>query len=52
VPTCEVPVVFDPETAAELLGTLFRGLSGYSVFRNATFLKDKLGQQVGSPSSA
>ena len=24
VPTCEVPVVFDPETAAELLGTLFR----------------------------
>jgi len=49
VPTCEVPVVFDPETAAELLGTLFRGLSGYSVFRNATFLKDKVGQQVGSP---
>jgi PmbA protein len=49
VPTCEVPVVFDPETAAELLGTLFRGLSGYSVFRNATFLKDKLGQAVASP---
>ena len=24
VPTCEVPVVFDPETAAELLGHLFR----------------------------
>jgi len=49
VPTCEVPVVFDPETAAELLGTIFRGLSGYSVFRNATFLKDKVGQQVASP---
>ena len=49
VATCEVPVVFDPETAAELLGTLFRGLSGYSVFRNATFLKDKVGQQVASP---
>ena len=49
VPTCEVPVVFDPETAAELLGTLFRGLSGYSVFRNATFLKDKVGQPVASP---
>lgn len=49
VPTCEVPIVFDPETAAELLGTLFRGLSGYSVFRNATFLKDKLGQPVASP---
>ncbi|HUG54867.1 MAG TPA: metallopeptidase TldD-related protein [Vicinamibacteria bacterium] len=49
VPTCEVPVVFDPETAAELLGILFRALSGYSVFRNATFLKDKLGQAVASP---
>ena len=49
VATCEVPVVFDPETAAELLGILFRALSGYSVFRNATFLKDKLGQQVASP---
>ena len=49
VPTCEVPVVFDPETAGELVGTLFRGLSGYSVFRNATFLKDRVGQQVASP---
>jgi PmbA protein len=49
VATCEVPVVFDPDTADELLGQLFRALSGYSVFRGATFLKDKLGQQVASP---
>jgi len=49
VPTCKVPVVFDPETAAELMGTVFRALSGYSVFRNATFLKDRLGEQVASP---
>jgi PmbA protein len=49
VPTCEVPVVFDPETAAELMGTVFRALSGYSVFRNATFLKDRVGEQVTSP---
>jgi len=47
--TCEAPVVFDPETAAELLGQVFRALSGYSVFRNATFLKDRVGQQVASP---
>jgi PmbA protein len=47
--TCEAPVVFDPETAVELLGQLFRALSGYSVFRNATFLKDRLGEQVASP---
>jgi PmbA protein len=49
VPTCEVPVVFDPETAAELLGHVFSALSGYSVFRNASFLKDRLGETVASP---
>ena len=49
VPTCEVPVVFDPETAADLLGHVFRALSGYSVFRNATFLKDRVGDAVASP---
>ena len=46
VKTAEVPVVFDPDTAAELLGTLFSAMSGYSVFRSATFLRDQLGQQV------
>jgi PmbA protein len=49
VPTCEVPVVFDPETAAEILGHVFRALSGYSVFRNATFLKGRVGEAVASP---
>jgi PmbA protein len=49
VPTCEVPIVFDPETAAEILGHVFRALSGYSVFRNATFLKGRVGETVASP---
>jgi PmbA protein len=49
VATCEVPVVFDPETAAELVSTVFSALSGYAVFRNSTFLKDALGQVVASP---
>jgi PmbA protein len=49
VPTAEVPIVFDPETAAELLGTVFSAMSGYAVFRNATFLKDRLGEEVASP---
>jgi PmbA protein len=48
-PTGEVPVVFDPETAAEILGTLFSAISGYAVFRSATFLKDRLGEEVASP---
>jgi PmbA protein len=49
VPTAEVPVVFDPDTAAEVLGTVYSALSGYAVFRNATFLKDRLGEEVASP---
>jgi len=49
VPTAEAAIVFDPETAAEILGTLFGALSGYAVFRNATFLKDRVGQAVASP---
>jgi PmbA protein len=49
VATCEVPIVFDPETAAEILGNLFSAISGYSVFRNSTFLKDRLGEAVASP---
>jgi PmbA protein len=44
-----VPVVFDPETAGDLLGEIFAALSGYAVFRNSTFLKDSLGQSVASP---
>jgi PmbA protein len=31
------------------MGHVFRALSGYSVFRNATFLKDRLGETVASP---
>jgi len=49
VPTCEVPIVFDPETAVEILGSLFAAVSGYAVFRNATFLEDRLGESVASP---
>jgi PmbA protein len=49
VKTAEVPIVFDPESAAEILGTLFSAISGYAVFRNASFLKDRLGEVVASP---
>ncbi len=49
VKTAMVPVVFDPETAGEILGTLFAAITGYAVFRNATFLQGQLGQQVASP---
>jgi PmbA protein len=49
VATLRAPVVFDPETAAELLGQVFAAMSGYAVYRNATFLKGRLGEAVASP---
>jgi PmbA protein len=49
IATCEVPVIFDPETAADLLGHVFGALSGYAVYRDATFLKGRAGQLVASP---
>ena len=49
VPTCEVPVIFDPLTAPSLLRQLAGCASGYAVYRGATFLAGKLGLRVASP---
>ena len=48
VKTCEVPVVFDPETAASLLRHLTSALSGYSLYKRASFLLGKLGQPIAA----
>ena len=48
IKTGEVPVVFDPETAASLLRNLSSALSGYSLYKGASFLVGKLGTKIGS----
>lgn len=48
VPTCEVAVVFDDVTAPSLLGHLAGCLSGYAVYREASFLAGRLGERVAS----
>lgn len=48
IKTCEVPIVFDPEMAASLLRNLASGLSGYSLYKGASFLMGKLGTKIGS----
>jgi PmbA protein len=48
VKTCECPVVFDPEMAASLLRNLSSALSGYSLYKGASFLIGKLDTQIGS----
>jgi PmbA protein len=46
VPSQKVPVVFDPRVARGLLGHLTGAISGPSIARGTSFLKDKLGQPI------
>ncbi len=48
VATCEVPVIFDPLTAASLWGQLAGLVSGYAVYRGTSYLAGKLGEIVAS----
>jgi PmbA protein len=48
--TVEVPVVFDPETAASLVRSLAVAASGPSLYRGTSFLIGQRGRTVGSPS--
>jgi PmbA protein len=48
VPTCEVPVLFDGITAPSLIGQLASCLNGYSIYRESSFLADRLGEKIAS----
>ena len=48
VSTQEVPVVFDPDTAASLLGSLCSAVSGSTIYRGTSFLVGKLGERVAA----
>jgi PmbA protein len=50
ISTCEVPVIFDPETAAELIGSISACVSGYSVYKGASFMAGRLGRPVAASS--
>jgi len=46
IATCEVPVLFAPEVARGLIGHLLGAVSGSTLYRNASFLKDAAGKQL------
>jgi len=48
VKTVEVPVIFDPETAASLIRALAAAASGPALYRGASFLLNRVGKQVAS----
>jgi PmbA protein len=49
VPTCEAPVVFDPEAARAIIGTLAGCLMGGSIWRRASYLAGRENSPVASP---
>ncbi len=48
VPTQSVPIVFAPEIARSLVGSMFEAANGDSIYRGASFWANKLGEQVAS----
>lgn len=44
--TCQVPVVFDPRVGKSLLGNFLGAISGASIARGTSFLKDSMHQQI------
>jgi PmbA protein len=49
VKTVEVPVVFDPDTAASLVRAIAGAASGPALYRRASFLLDRLGKRIAAP---
>ena len=47
--TAHVPVILDPMVAASMLEHIFEGINGDSVYRGASFLAGKLGEQIAGP---
>ena len=50
VKTVEVPVIFDPDTAASLVRHIAGAASGPALYRRASFLVGKLGERITAPS--
>ncbi|MDT8320399.1 MAG: metalloprotease PmbA [Xanthomonadales bacterium] len=46
LPTGDMPVLLAPEVAKGLAGHLLGAISGSSLYRNASFLKDRAGEQL------
>jgi len=50
VPTQRVPIVFAPEVARSLIGSVFEAASGDAIWRGASFLAGHLGSQIAATS--
>ena len=46
VPTCRVPIVFDPEMAGSFLGNLCSAVNSYAIYKGASYLIGRLGERI------
>ena len=49
VPTQQVPIVFAPEVARTLIGSVFEAASGDAIWRHASFLAGELEKEIAAP---
>lgn len=49
VATQQAPIVFAPEVARSLIGSLFEAASGDAIWRHASFLAGKVGEPIAAP---
>ena len=48
IPTCEIPVIFDPDAARSILGLLAGCVMGSSIWRKSSYLVGREGSRVAS----
>ena len=48
IPTCQVPIVFDPLSGRSLLNHIFDAVAGGAIYRRSSFLVDQIGKQVAA----
>jgi PmbA protein len=49
VVTCRAPVVFDSEMAGSFLGNLCSAANGYAIYKGASYLIGRVGEQIAAP---
>jgi PmbA protein len=49
VPSCKVPVIFDPSMAAGFVSTIAAACNGDAVYKQSSFLAPRLGQRIAPP---
>jgi PmbA protein len=49
MPTQQVPILFAPDAARSIVGLVFDAASGDAIWRQASFLAGRLGQQITAP---